>query len=354
MQEHLVLIIGVGLGNNLIVNITGTAFSAVSTSPIYHTKKELSQEEIAPLNDTTTSKTSKLSYIKSQVLEDSQLVAFKDPLNDKYVLLSLKTDTMDTLKSHFQKDDFYERDDGILRLNNKAEAYVAGWFGDIAYKRKFLESDSNNDGILNKSEYSQTKNSFKHSGEVLGHGKFIDRISTWISGVYESSNDIRKNIINQLDAKENVSIDKQLNKSIKKDVNLDSKISFAEALSSHYKKNIRASIINLADDMVGLDIPKDNLIFLEEDLILKLLEQATKEQLKREEALEKLKHNNGDISLLSTDEKHVITQEIKKSKNEDGTLDINKLKDIINYNKTTQIYKEEKSQEIGKYYEEKG
>ncbi len=335
------------LGSNVHTQMHGTAFSAVSTSATRHTKKELSQEEIAPLNDTTTSKTSKLSYKTSQVLEDSQLVAFKDPLNDKYVLLSLKTDTIDTLKSHFQKDDFYERDDGILRLNNKAEAYVAGWFGDIAYKREFLKSDRNNDAKLDDVEYKNTKNEFYGHG-IVGLG----RVDEYVDKSYVAIDEHDSRIVryNRKDYDKPNTIDDELNTTLRINTDFNNTISLKESFGANKSKQI-LSVHKLVEKHVNEAI---HLGILEEDLILKLLEQATKEQLKREEALEKLKLNNGDISLLSLDEKQLINTEIEKSKNEDGTLDINKLKDIINYNKTTQIYKEEKSQEIGKYYEEKG
>ncbi|MEK6658751.1 MAG: hypothetical protein AABY36_03605 [Campylobacterota bacterium] len=356
MLEHLAATTGVEVGRKMITtSISGTAFRAVSANIVDRTTKELSEEIILSSDNSKTDKTSNISYQSTQKVENSSLVAFKDPINDKYVILSLKDSTLDKLKSHFGENDFFQRKDGITRLDNKAEAFVGGWFGDIAYKREFLKADSNNDGLLNESEYNNTKNSFKHSGEVLGHGNEIDKISTWISGQYESSDDKRKNIINQFSNKANVTIDEQLDATINRDKDFNSEISFGEALTSHYKKNLTLSIIQLADDMVGLDIPKNGIPWLEEDLVLKLLKEANEEQLKKLKTLEKLKQNGGDTLQLSKDEKELISTELEKVTNKDSSIDTDKLEKIINSNKTSMIYNEVDSSEmLGKFYEDKG
>jgi hypothetical protein len=101
--------------------------------------------------------------------EKSNLVAFNDPVRGELAVVSLSGSTMDKLKAHFGTNDFYERDDGITRLDNKAEAFVGGWFGDIAYKREFLSADQNQDGKLDSNEYLDTKTVFfttvKHTKE---------------------------------------------------------------------------------------------------------------------------------------------------------------------------------------------
>ena len=337
----------------MITNISGTAFTAVSTTAINQTKKELSQEEIIPSSDNSkTDKISNISYETSHKIDDSHLVAFKDPHNDKYVLVSLKNDTIDTLKSHFSKDDFYDRDDGILRLNNKAEAYVSGWFGDIAYKREFLKADSNNDGVLNEGEYKNTKNSFKHSGEVVATGGMIKKISTWISGIYESSKSKSKNTMKQINP---TSMEQQLDITINKDKNFNSTVSFNEALTSHYNQGTKDSIISLANEMLGSDISRNRAEVLEINLTWMLLQESIKQQQEKLESLERLKQNNGDTSKLTKDEKELLGEEIKKSTNEEGEIDPTKLNEIIKNIQTTKIYKEEdKSQKIGKYYEDRG
>ncbi|MFA6138634.1 MAG: hypothetical protein WC667_11160 [Sulfurimonas sp.] len=339
----------------MITNISGTAFTAVSTNIVDRTAKELSKEVIPSFDNSKTNKTSNISYQTTQREENSSLVVFKGPTNDKYVILSLKDSTLDKLKSHFGENDFFQREDGTTRLDNKAEAFVGGWFGDIAYKREFLSADKNQDGSLDSNEYLNTKNSFSHHGEVSGHGNEIDKISTWIGGIYESSNDKSKNIINQFNDETNITIDKQLDTTISQDKNFNSEISFSEALTSHYKKNLTLSIVELADDMVGLNAPKNEMPWFEEDLILKLLKETNEEQQKRLKMLENLKQRSGDTSQLSKDEKELISTELEKVTNKDGSIDIDKLEKIISNNKASMIYNElESSKMLGKFYEDKG
>lgn len=336
------------LDSSIQTRMHGTAFTAVSTTATNHTKKELSQEEIISSNDTKTDKTSNISYQTSQKLEDSQLVAFKDPLNDKYVLLTLKDNTISKLKSHFGEDDFYKRDDGILRLNDKAEAYVSSWFGDIAYKRGFLEADRNNDGKLSDTEYGNTKNEFSGHG-MVGMG----RVDEYIDKSYVKIDEHDSRIVryNRKDYTKPKNIDDELNTTLKINTDFNSNISLKESYSAN-KSNSILSVQKLIEKHVNEAI---HLGILEEDLVLKLLQKATEEQLARLEALEKLKQNNGDDSKLTQDEKQLIKIEIEKSTNEDGKIDINRLEEIIKYTKTTQIYnEEEKSEKIGKYYEDKG
>ena len=336
----------------MTTSISGTAFTAVHTTNINKTNKELSQEEIISSSDTKTDKTSNISYETSQKLEDSQLVAFKDPTNDKYVLLSLRNDTIDTLKSHFAKDDFYERDDGILKLDNRAEAYVSGWFGDIAYKRDFLKSDSNNDGKLNEKEYDNTKNSFSHSGEVLTHGSEIENISVQTGDIYESSSNKEKNIINQFNNEVNITIDKQLDLTINKDKDFNSEISFEEALTEYYKKGATASIVQLANDMVGNDIAglnthKDRANILDIEFTKELLVEMMKEASRQQDTLQKLKVENGDITTLNKDEIKLLDGLLPEDKKIMSNDEIDKISDNIkNDIKIKETYKKEQNSDI--------
>lgn len=330
MHEHGVVIIGVEVGNMITANISGTAFTAVSTKVINRTDKELSEEKIFAsnnsLSNTNNSSSNRLkinqpneiipkniqkekteelyniSYHTSSKLQNSSLVAFTDQSNGKYVVLSLKNDTISMLKSHFGNDDLYKRDDGITRLDNKAEAYVAGWFADIAYKREFLSSDSNNDGLLSDGEYRNTKNSFSHHGDVFGAGDNIE-INTWIGDTYQKSSSSAKNFINQIQDKANITIDKQLDITINNDDDFNSKISFDEALTTHYGKNTKDSIIQLAKDMVGL--PKQ----LEDAMLMEKIEKINEKNQEKLNALIKAFSSGGEFDTLTDTEKSLLEEE---------------------------------------------
>lgn len=336
------------LDSNIQTNMHGTAFRAVSSNIVDRTDKELLEEIIPSSNNPKTDKTSNISYQTTQKVENSSLVAFKDPTNDKYVVLSLQKDTISTLKSQFGENDFFQRKDGIIRLDNKAEAFVGGWFGDIAYKREFLKADGNNDGLLDESEYKNTKNEF------AGHGLVgLGRVDEYIDKSYVKINENDSIIVryNRQDHNKPKNIDDELNTTIMIDSDFNKNISLRESYNTKESNSV-LSMHNLIEQHVNEAI---HLGLLEEDLVLKLLQKTTEEQLERLEALKKLSNSNGNLSTLSIDEKELIHTEIEKSKNEDGLIDTDKLEKIIKNNKTSMIYNEVKSSKmLGEFYEDKG
>lgn len=235
--------------------VRGVAFWAIPTETIDRTNEELRNEQI--VTKPTQEITSNVSYMTK---EKSNLVAFNDPVSKKIAVVSLNSSTMDKLKLYFGENDFFQRKDGITRLDNKAEAFVGGWFGDIAYKREFLSADKNQDGNLDSSEYLETRNGFLHHGEVSGNkGSYL--VSTGIDNnkTYQSSGSKQKNFMDELDNKTNINIDSQLTKTINDDKNFNGKIEFTEILTDKYKKNVNESAIQLAKDMLGDDLKGFNI-----------------------------------------------------------------------------------------------
>jgi hypothetical protein len=120
-------------------NAIGTTFTAVPTDVIKRSTDELDKEreislyksdkrgdivdiskEAKELNE------AKFVYKTKAHWADSTNILFTDSTSGKYALVTLKNDTIDALKEHFGESDFYQREDGAIRLNNEAEAYVSG------------------------------------------------------------------------------------------------------------------------------------------------------------------------------------------------------------------------------------
>ncbi|ULO00808.1 hypothetical protein AVANS_0156 [Campylobacter sp. RM5004] len=76
-------------------------------------------------------------------------------LDNKSVGISLDKDILKDLKSFFNKNDFLE-ENGKTILKGDAANYVAGWFSEIAFDLNYLESDSDNNGVLNSEELMNT------------------------------------------------------------------------------------------------------------------------------------------------------------------------------------------------------
>ena len=88
---------------------------------------------------------------------DSVAVIFNDPKTDERVTLNLSKENLERLKGQFGKDNFYARSDGAIRLNGKAEAFVSGWFGDVAYQQNLAGADKDGSGHVSGEEWREVK-----------------------------------------------------------------------------------------------------------------------------------------------------------------------------------------------------
>jgi len=340
MQELGVAIIGVDgdkmlkyLNSTSNVSFYGTAFRAVDVKAIDRSDEELKQEKIPSLDNenTTTIPQDKLdiSYETTHKLDDSSLVAFKDPVNNKWVILSLKNDTIDKLKEHFGEDDFYKKENGIIRLDNKAEAYVAGWYADIAYKREFLKADSNHDGILDDSEYANTRNDFQGYGELILNGAKEQITDSYVK-VYENTSDIVR--YNNEHYKRPKNLDEELDTTLRINTNFDDKITLREAYNTN-KHNSVLSNLSLMDKHIQEAEKKG---FISKDAIMHFL-KYNDDELKKLKALQKL-HTNPNS--LTPEEKELVMPELQALKNKDGEIDKDKLNQTIKTMQVTQKYLE--------------
>ena len=140
-------------------------------APVYKkldTKLERQNEsELKALDENL--KPQELSDRVKDAEKNLQTIYFRDPLNQKITQSALSGESISRLKEFFGDGDFYTRKDGSLILNGKAENFVSGWYGDIAYTREYLKADKNHDGFMDKAELDETKSGF------TGHGFFIHR-----------------------------------------------------------------------------------------------------------------------------------------------------------------------------------
>jgi hypothetical protein len=313
-----------------MIRAVGLAFSAMNVESHVQTKQQLEAEaNIGQLSDV--SKTSGIKETAVAPNSNEKTVVFADPVNGNLVKLNLSNENIDKLKKHFGgEDNFYERKDGTLRLNGDAEAYVSGWFGDIAYKREFLKADADGNGKLNNEEYQNTKNDFIGQGEAHGAGKNIISIKEEITEQYVSvGTNVASLIKYHQTGKQSVSIEEELNKTLKADSNKDGNLNLKEAYSvsgKEYSEIISThakQVINKHNTMYGeRENPfKDKSL---EELGYYIEKTDSKEAQK---ALEKLKAANGDESVLNADEREALEVEISKMKEQQA--DLNSVKEGI-------------------------
>ena len=220
------------------VEIEGDIFtySGVNFKPM--SKKELLNEEIdiESLNLTTSTSTQNKT-------DNRVIVAFRDP-EDSQKIIAYKLDKkiVDELKESFSSDNFFQREDGILRLNDTAEAYVAGWLLDIKENRGYEKADVNGNGFIDKNEEGNLNIGFDHNTKYNYLGDKIDYIQASVGEKkyqkYSDTNDGRrssmdssytpKDILDYQSLKFKNSIEKELSHTLELDKDKDGTITLKE------------------------------------------------------------------------------------------------------------------------------
>ena len=293
----------------------GTAFTSYDVKANKQTKEELVNENVSFNDDIKKiDEIENISYHTTTESSTSKPTVFKDPTNDKYVITSLDDTTIEKLKTHFSEDDFIEKEDGSIRLTGDAEAFVSGWFGDIAYKRDFLEADVNDDGEISKSEYSNVKNSYNSDADVLimvdGTSKKIASFQENVTEQYVTLDTGNITYRNHQDSEElPSSLDDELNMTLILDKNFDGIMTLTESyLETDESKQdtvmsdlkslgetaepMNNSSTGLIDILIGSSL--DKFVNMSDDERAEHLEEMALKRKEKAERLEEVKQEKKD------------------------------------------------------------
>lgn len=184
---------------------------------------EESQKPIQSAIKTTPNDNYSASYIG-----DFVKVAFEDERSKQLVSVNLSTRNLLRLISHFGgENNFFVRNDGVVRLNGDAQNFVSGWFDKVAYEMNLLGADADKNGLISGDELANTF--FYESPYVYGNAKKAEDVSIYtLTGgakiAYDES-DLRGVQIERV-------IDGSLNALLDGDKNMDGKITFVEHFGS--------------------------------------------------------------------------------------------------------------------------
>ena len=182
---------------------------------------EESQKPIQSAIKTTPNDNYSASYIG-----DFVKVAFEDERSKQLVSVNLSSRNLLRLISHFGgENNFFVRNDGIVRLNGDAQNFVSGWFDKVAYEMNLLGADTDKNGLISGDELANTF--FYENPYVYGNTKKDVSIYTLTGGAkiaYDES-DLRGVQIERV-------IDGSLNALLDEDKNMDGKITFVEHFGS--------------------------------------------------------------------------------------------------------------------------
>lgn len=85
--------------------------------------------------------------------KDYVKVVFEDEKSHQLVTTKLSFSNLLLLKKNFKdENDFFLRDDGVLRLNGKAENFISGWFEKVAYDMNLLAADKDKNALVSGDE----------------------------------------------------------------------------------------------------------------------------------------------------------------------------------------------------------
>lgn len=182
---------------------------------------EESQKPIQSAIKTTPNDNYSASYIG-----DFVKIAFEDERSKQLVSVNLSTRNLLRLISHFGgENNFFVRNDGVVRLNGDAQNFVSGWFDKVAYEMNLLGADADKNGLISGDELANTF--FYESPYVYGNTKKDVSIYTLTGGakIAYNESDLRGVQIERV-------IDGSLNALLDEDKNMDGKITFVEHFGS--------------------------------------------------------------------------------------------------------------------------
>lgn len=184
----------------------------------------VSSSILAPTNLKSLSKLQAEETIDSpldlkNISNDKVVVVFDDAVSGNRYGIALAKENLKRLQEKFEASNFHQRKDGTIRLNGKAESYVGGWFGEVAYNMGALKADFNGDGKLTRGERQSIKDDMYLSfdaqetsaGYVVGNFEVTQHLA-YQAGEYES-------------------IDEMIDLLITRDKNFDGVVSLSERFS---------------------------------------------------------------------------------------------------------------------------
>lgn len=234
--------------------------------------------------------------IESQTLQNGQIqVVFEEIQSQREISMNLTAENMQKLQEKFGAKNF-ERQEDSTKLKGEAQKLVSGWWGEIAYKMNFLSADKDQNGKLSEQEKLQTNTGTYAalSAEVL-EGK-VRNIDFRIIQTYAKTAD--------LDLPQDMQ--EMLNQTLQKDKNLDGKIDIFENFGGKEKliAKLNSTLQTEANRLEGKVSLAD---FIAEPIKPnKQTKESLKEMLKAQELLNQLLAAQGDLSILSAEDKKLL------------------------------------------------
>ena len=261
---------------NFTFNGTKFDFNGAQSKDIFSSLGNLNQDSLTQFGKVI-KKNLEVDAIKvrsnlSKTYEYNNEVSFKDLISNNTINIKLSDENLEKLKLTFGTENFSKNANGEIIISGEAEKFVSGWFGDIAYKRGYALADSDKNGLLDDKEKTNTLAGYGTQGNFFIGGENT-KFSTNVNYVSIESVASYLPYNKHYDAPLQNSIEKELNKTLKADVNMDGYLSLGELHS-------KQEIIQYAKKTIEGEKPKP-------DAEKTIFEKLTEEAKRNKEALEK-------------------------------------------------------------------
>lgn len=332
---------------NFGYDATNTAlFSAVNVNAITRSKSELASEEQSDKAIGAVSGAENASNIQTfnGLQTTGKTVMFNDPTSGNRVQLQLTDENLKRLEEKFGSQDFYKREDGTIRLSGKAEAFVSGWFADVAYRQNYVGADADKDGVISRSEIGNVRSA------IMGAASYANGTIT-LEGErgYASSQMVDYDYIESAGF---TTLTDRLNYTLKNDENLDGMLSGLESLTPESKQYLlqqfqqlgafqagqsgtqnkdglgggpAAMLAALMEELQREGPKQEAALKKKEEEEKKLLEKIREKRKEAEEALEKLREKNGEVAKLGDSQKSLLSNSEIVKNHPTGKLDSNEI-----------------------------
>lgn len=238
---------------------------------------------------------------ESSSSEFKNKVFFTDIVSGQRISVNLSDKNLNDLQNTFGTSQVKQNQNGTYELSGEAQNLVAGWFGDIAYQRGYLEADADKNGSLDKNEFGNTRSGVGIEAYLsYENGKISVQTQAYS---YAQFSNQKKYLDNLGYTPENFShritdfthsITQELNNTLSKDKDKDGVLKLSELVvdkdksESEYKSALRQVLGNQqkAEKIIGSGLKYVKLdlsgLFIDVKQMLEELEKMMKEALMKE------------------------------------------------------------------------
>ena len=290
---------------NLTFNGTQFRLNGVQNRAVFSSLSNISQDNLQNfakiINKNLDTNNIKTSSNLAKNYEFSNEISFTDKISTNTINLRISDENLSRLKTHFGSQNFDKDKSGKITLKGEAADFVSGWFGDIAYKRNYVDADSDKNGFLNDSEKGET---------LAGYGALVS---------YKTDEKDGSNVVlvqmdgvssylpysKHYDAPLANTIEKALNETLKADTNMDGYLNLGELQS-------KEQIIKYAKKSIQTDPLEEPRVFVSLEELLQKMTQESKELIKKRLDIENEKQRNAENYATNEDLFNALESELKE------------------------------------------